>query len=314
MHMYLVRFLLAFIGIIFVIPCLSASGKTHAALKHFPQDKLCAFDRLIEVQVASISDRGVLKLTDGQRVRLVNMVFPERPHRRKSKSNAKTRYIKAAPAFPLKSIKVLRQWLDSRLRGKKVVLAFGRNDQHFDRYGRLLAHVFYQHNKRWLWVQQGLVAAGLARVRPWPHSFNCTVRLVGVEHRQYFAMESITKTGFCRGKAHLLGHLYANKHHFCVVRGKVLKVGRSRKNLYLNFDQDWRKDFTVIIPANKLKIFKKHGSNFTKFSGKRIEVRGWLDIWNGPYIRAEQPEQIKLLPSSLNAHQSPGSATRPSSP
>ena len=66
---------------------------------------------------------------------------------------------------------------------------------------------------------------------------------------------------------------------------------------YLNFGQDWRKDFTVTIAPEDMKTHRSTGIDLQSYAGKNLRVRGWIDRLNGFEIEAEVPEQIEIVKS-----------------
>jgi micrococcal nuclease len=72
-------------------------------------------------------------------------------------------------------------------------------------------------------------------------------------------------------------------------------VGEGRKWLYVNFAEDWRHDFTIDIARKDLAAFESSGVDLERLAGKRVRVRGWVEWWNGPMIKATHPEQIEVL-------------------
>lgn len=80
---------------------------------------------------------------------------------------------------------------------------------------------------------------------------------------------------------------------FQLIQGTVLKVDQKGKTVFLNFGRDWRKDFTVEIPTNKLKYFTEVGFDPLALKGKAIEARGWVDYKAGPRIVVQSPGQLQ---------------------
>jgi hypothetical protein len=72
-------------------------------------------------------------------------------------------------------------------------------------------------------------------------------------------------------------------------------VGEGRGRLYLNFAEDWRRDFTVSVERKHVRAFTEAGIDLKGLAGKRVRARGWLAWWNGPMIEATHPEQIEVL-------------------
>jgi hypothetical protein len=84
-------------------------------------------------------------------------------------------------------------------------------------------------------------------------------------------------------------------HTYQLVEGRVVAVGEGRIRIYLNFAQDWRRDFTL-VDRKDLSAFAAAGIDLRSLGGKRVRVRGTLAWRNGPMIEASHPEQIELLP------------------
>ena len=95
------------------------------------------------------------------------------------------------------------------------------------------------------------------------------------------------------GNVERLGRLTRS---YQLVEGVVAEVGESGGRLYLNFDKDWRKDFTILMERKDGEAFKAAGIDPKALAGKKLRVRGWVEWRNGPMIRATHAEQIELLP------------------
>ena len=62
---------------------------------------------------------------------------------------------------------------------------------------------------------------------------------------------------------------------------------RTREDLYLNFGENYKTDFTVRIP-------KRAWKQFGDMDGKEITVRGVVREYNGPMIVADFKEQVHV--------------------
>ena len=82
---------------------------------------------------------------------------------------------------------------------------------------------------------------------------------------------------------------------FQIVVGKVLNTAANNGTIYLNFGQDWRRDFTVTISQDDAKTFRRMGVDPLNYEGKLIRVRGIVQLMNGPEIVVGNPKQIELL-------------------
>lgn len=88
---------------------------------------------------------------------------------------------------------------------------------------------------------------------------------------------------------------YYNTHlnHFIIIEGAVENTYLSKKNLYINFGKDWKTDFTVGIAKN---ITKDHPEVIAEIrQGTKLRVRGWLEEYNGPFIRITNLANIEIL-------------------
>lgn len=90
-----------------------------------------------------------------------------------------------------------------------------------------------------------------------------------------------------------------------LVEGVVAAVGGAGGRVYLNFDKDWRRDFTIVVERKDSVALKAAGLDVKTLAGKHLRVRGWVEWRNGPMIAVTHAEQIELLP---DAPSSPGGA------
>lgn len=160
----------------------------------------------------------------------------------------------------------------------------------------MLAQVFVAGEGEPAWLQETLVARGFARVYSLSDARACVPALFSVE-----AMAREARAGLWRSWAYRvrdaadiegLGRLTRT---YQLVEGTVHAIGEGRRLLYVNFAEDWRRDFTVTIERRQLARFEAAGLDFGRLAGARVRVRGWLEWWNGPMIAATNPEQIEVL-------------------
>ena len=142
-------------------------------------------------------------------------------------------------------------------------------------------------------LSEALLAAGLAVVLPSPQP-----------NQTWYALEETARKAAKGLWAEDQGRikdaaetdlLLQQKDHFQIVRGRVTKTALKSEFLYLNFDSDWRTDFSIGIRRTNLSLFRKAGLSPQDWSGKNIEVRGWLFKLNGPFITVTHPAQIRVL-------------------
>ena len=159
-----------------------------------------------------------------------------------------------------------------------------------DRYDRVRSQVFTPEG---VWLQIELLKKGLARVDIAPDRGEC--------YREFYAAEADARhagLGLWADPAYAFrapDAVAADAGTFQIVVGKVLNAAANNGNVYLNFGQDWRRDFTVTISADDVKTFKRMGVDPLNYEGKLIRVRGIVQTNNGPEIAVGNPKQIELL-------------------
>lgn len=226
-------------------------------------------------QVVKIIDGDTVILRNQTRVRLVGIQAPKLPLARKK--------LKAWPlGFESKKM------LSDLVLDKYVTLYFGGQRQ--DRYGRTLAHLFLEDG---LWVQGEMLKYGMARVYTFPDNRAVTPQMTGFENIARQNNSGMWAMNYYRPKEQETSGKYLNS--FQLISGTVRKVSKIRGTYYLNFGEDWKEDFTIVIKSRAARKFIKAKINPENYSGKKIEVRGWLKSYNGPMIEATHPEQIMII-------------------
>ena len=163
-----------------------------------------------------------------------------------------------------------------------------------------LAQMFVAKGDARIWLQQELVAQGLARVYSFPDNRACVAELLESEAAARAARKGLWGVSAYRirdagGDPEAIARL---KHSYQLVEGWVAAVGEGGNRIYLNFGTDWHTDFTVEIERKDARAFVAAGLDPHALAGKSVRVRGWVEWRNGPMIQASHPEQIELLPSS----------------
>lgn len=179
-----------------------------------------------------------------------------------------------------------RQALVTLTLGKDVRLSFGGADH--DRHGRLLAHL---HDDAGTWVQGRMLETGMARVYSFADNRALVADMLALEARARDARRGIWGHPFyaVRGPADTRRDVGT----FQLVEGRVLKAAKVKSTVYLNFGDDWRTDFTVVLDAKARKLFRRAKRDPLAYEGRTVRVRGWLKSFNGPMIAATHPEQIE---------------------
>lgn len=187
--------------------------------------------------------------------------------------------------------------LEKHLKGKNIIYyASGRTT---DRHNRFLAHIMVHDGPTNKWLQDDLVKQGQAIPFATTHNYRCMKELLKSEKQAKTKSlgEWADGKGFKVYNADDVSLLNQEPQgKFIIVSGKVHKVARFGKNTFINFSADWRKDFTILIETRLLNRKTMTWPNLKKLIGQRVQVRGWLDHWNGPMIRLEIPSMFQTNP------------------
>lgn len=234
-----------------------------------------------EARVARVLDGRTIELAEAGTVRLAGVLPPVMPAWWKG-DPARTDEARAVAA------------LESLVAGRRVRLAVSERER--DRRNRLLAQAFVRAGPETVWVQGRLVEEGHARVASHPGSAACVRALQAREARARAAGAGLWAGGFFAVvSAAETQKLLRRRYTFQIVEGRVADVGVTRNWTFLNFAEDYRTDFTVAIRAGDRPAFRDSEVPPESLEGARLRVRGWIERWNGPVIKATHPEQIERL-------------------
>lgn len=157
--------------------------------------------------------------------------------------------------------------------------------------GALLAHVRTSNGQ---WVQFALVKAGYAFFMPHGQRPKLASRLRTAEaaaraqRRRIWSHESLgVKTADGDG---------LRPGWFQIIIGNVTSEEKRKDRTYLNFGDDWSRDFTIEIPRRLYRRLSKITDRHDGFLGKTIEVRGWVEWAGGPKIILEFADQLTIVP------------------
>jgi micrococcal nuclease len=239
-------------------------------------------------RVAHVIDGDTLVLENGRHVRLIGVNTPEMEREKRPAQP----YAKKAKEFTRKAVE-----------GKRVTLATGDEFQD-DRYGRILAYVFYNDTLVNLKIiQQGygfamtrydhplrdefIVAEKQARKKQkgmWKDSANQS-RVPGIDDR-------LKK----RKKLFHISYKQADDYigETVVVQGKIVETYHSGKAVFLNFGQNPEKGFYAVIFKNRFHRFPESPEKFYRF--KTVRIKGKMKKYrNRPQIVVDSPDQIEII-------------------
>jgi micrococcal nuclease len=186
-----------------------------------------------------------------------------------------------------------REALAAILQGKNIELR--RSTASVDRYGRMLAHAYFQGNGSEKSAAHALVAAGMARVSADDGNRACAIELLreeanartaqlGLWHKPYYVILA----------AENLSELMDQRGHFTIAEGRVLSVRESGGTIFMNFGARWSQALTVTILKRNERHFAGIGMELQRLENRWLRVRGWVEERNGPRIEATHPEQIEI--------------------
>lgn len=222
-----------------------------------------------------VAPDGTLSLKDGAQFRLVNL----------------------ENVTPKALYKTLKQYEGANI----IAYPSGRVKDHM---GRKLAQIFVSkiqgkedQQAPQTWLQGILIRKGLALATARPGNSACYKALLQEEREARGRRLGIWQPPqpaalFKASDVKRLNQV--EQGEFIIVRGRVLKLGRTGAYTYLNFGRNWRTDFTIQISNQRLKRKTLAWPYLKKLIGQEIEVRGWLDHWNGPMIRLDLPILLEL--------------------
>lgn len=201
--------------------------------------------------------------------------------------------VRLAGLMPVGDASSAIAWLEQHLVGQEVIVRYGAVER--DRYDQAFAQLYVTANgsEPEVWIQAELVAAGYAIVSGFPEERSCLGALMALERDARVQRLGIWSTRMpISAWSPLLRDV---PPRYELVEGRVVSVGRTERTVYLNFGNVWSVDLTVTIDTADLAAFGGDGTALDNLAGHLIRVRGWLEQWDGPWIRIDHPEQIEVL-------------------
>lgn len=185
-----------------------------------------------------------------------------------------------------------------------------------DRYGRLLAHLFLERDGKRVWVQGKLLSGGNARAYGLPGSLACMRELLAHENIARVAGTGLwSNAAYATHSATPVWSLMRMRNTYQIVEGRVVSVVPTKGWTYINFDREWHTDFAAGVSAKLLRTKPEWTKALAALEGKKVQVRGWIEYRNGPFIDVLDPSQVKAIePELRRTPENPGAPTISSSP
>lgn len=232
--------------------------------------------------IVEVVDGDTVILSSGKQVRMVGTQAPKLALSRKDFVD-----------WPLADL--AKTELENIALGKKVELQYG--GLKIDRHHRILAHLFItDEDGQKIWLQEYMLKQGLARTYSFKDNRSCIAELLAAE-------TAARADGTNIWSDHYYDIIHANnlqklnqKHGtYQLIEGKLNKFEYRYGQLYFNFGDNYRTDFTINVGKSHRMAFAQSKIDFASLVGKTIRVRGWLEQRGGPMIEATHPEQLEFL-------------------
>jgi len=124
---------------------------------------------------------------------------------------------------------------------------------------------------------------------------NCAAALADAERVARDAKSGMWARAPAIKNAESSGDILAAIGRFTVVEGRVRSVRQAGATTYLNFGQNWTRDFAATIPRRIVPAFENASLGPKSLENKRIRVRGIVSSRGGPRIELLRAEQIEVL-------------------
>ncbi|WP_246457604.1 thermonuclease family protein [Azospirillum oryzae] len=235
------------------------------------------------LRVTAVLDGDTLELEDGRQVRLAGIEAAKPPRSAGSGANPADGRV-----WPL--AEAATRTLSDLALGRRVLL---HGPAPVDRHGRLLAHLVREDG---LWLQSALLVRGMARVHTRPDARTYAAEMLAGEDTARTAGRGLWRSRvYAVRDAADADELARDRDSFQLLEGMVLAVSKGGGETWLDFGADWRSDVTVHIGRAAMREVTRAGIDPLSYEGRRVRVRGWITLRNGPMIEITHPEQIERL-------------------
>lgn len=236
------------------------------------------------VRIKSVIDSITFLTENGEIISLPGIDIPSMHNLRYSDYNSKEKSL---------------DFIKEKTIGKKFKFYQTRNSEkgRFNRLSHHLGHLYNEEEN--LWVQGILLKNGFARVRTSPNNPEM--------YKQMYEIESKArseKIGIWNPENEFYSPVLTAseldkkeyiKQGYEIVEGNVKNIATYNNNIFVNFGNNWRNDFTISVKTSLRKDLNKASINLFELNNQKIRIRGWLTYWNGAHIELTHPEQLEIL-------------------
>lgn len=147
-------------------------------------------------------------------------------------------------------------------------------------------------------LQIQLIERGLALAAPYLGSMACSKALIAAEKSARVRRQGRWKKETALSTMNL-NALTASAGHYVLVEGRIVSLGKSSRTRYLNFGRNWKTDFTATLSTKQEKSFSdtlaSAGISLEDLAGHAVQIRGVVDLNDGPHIHMTHPGQLIIL-------------------
>lgn len=230
-------------------------------------------------KLARVIDGDSFVLGSGLKVRLANIFSPEKTQD----------YHKAAASA-----------LGTLLEGRNIGLSYTGPKR--DRYDRALAQVYTlkPDGSADQWVQAEMLRLGYGRVRSYSDTAWKIETLLETESLARGAGRGLWQSEDFKVRGPAPNPLAQHVDSFQIIEGLIISAAQVRGMTFLNFGSDYKTDFTVSIARRDRRNFEQAGIDLEDMEGRRVRVRGWVELYNGPVIWLDHPGALEFVRSDLS--------------
>lgn len=142
-------------------------------------------------------------------------------------------------------------------------------------------------------LQERLVTAGAARVKPMTDNHELIDRLLSLEETARSNLAGLWALNSYR--VYEAGDATSAIGAFHLVEGRVTSARAGRGRFYINFGDDYREDFTATAPSRRARSWARAGVDLETLEGDPLRVRGFVESINGPSIELNHIKAIERL-------------------
>lgn len=163
-----------------------------------------------------------------------------------------------------------------------------------DRHGRLVVHLRRVADGQW--AQEALLRAGHGRVRPSPGDVARARDWLALEEEARRAGRGIWATRVYAVRAAAdVGRLLGDAGALTLAEGRPTRVETRNGRTYLDFGEDWRRDFTAAATAEAVRGLRGEGVAVKELTGRLLRLRGWPERRFGPQMEIVVAAQLEVL-------------------